>query len=298
MSWPEIITVQQNKRYELVLTGEEISDRLQKSDRQLDSALYKLKQLNFLEITHTSLSTLSSDISQLFNLTTLTLTSNKLRDLCPQLAELRKMKHFNASYNELEQIPDQLVTNWLEIETINLSHNRLTKLCSFPIGLHKLAVLNLAHNQFQDFPQLPTDLDNLSTLDLSSNQIVEIPTYLSNLSQLKFIHLDNNQIKEIPVELSQCQKLRELRLKNNPLKDNRLRKLIEQDKFKAVLEYLEKDYLEEQKKLNKNTQSKTDKSKIVQSTMKTTDQDQQEQSIIVDKIYVMYFDEKDCKGKQ
>jgi len=50
------------------------------------------------------------------------------------------------------------------------------------------------------------------------------------LSSLKFLNIESNQFNKIPSELSQCPKLKELRFKSNPLKDNRLKKLMEQEK--------------------------------------------------------------------
>ena len=47
--------------------------------------------------------------------------------------------------------------------------------------------------------------------------------------------------------MSQCAKLKDLLLKENKLKDNRLKKLVEQNKGKAIIEYLERLYAEEQK---------------------------------------------------
>jgi len=271
MSWPEVATVLKNKRYELVLSGPEINERLKQSSTntaagssssgELDPEIWKCKQLNFLEITLCPhLKQLPPEIGQLQNLTTLTLTSNSLSSLCPELSELRKLRHFHCSFNQLEVLPEQLMINWLDIETINLNHNKLTGMCSLSGGLQKLAILNLSNNQFKEFPKLSQDLFNLSQIDLSTNQLEEVPsTVVVHLQQLKLLNLDNNQLKQIPAELSKCQKLKELRFKLNPLKDNRLKKLMEQDKLKAVMEYLEKEYFDEQKKLGnaKPEQKKT-----------------------------------------
>ena len=78
----------------------------------------------------------------------------------------------------------------------------------------------------------------------------------------------------------------EIRFKSNPLKDNRLKKLMEQDKIKAVLEYLGKQWNEQQKNLSKSSQNKS------------KDQ-QQEEEEIENKIEVLHFDQPgDLKGKQ
>jgi Leucine-rich repeat (LRR) protein len=81
---------------------------------------------------------------------------------------------------------------------------------------------------------LPEDLgdaslENLSTVDASYNQLEEIPD-LTQLPSLKLLNVENNVLTVIPNNLCQCAKLKELLMKTNKIKDNRLKKLVEQDK--------------------------------------------------------------------
>jgi hypothetical protein len=80
----------------------------------------------------------------------------------------------------------------------------------------------------------------------------------------------------------------ELRFKSNPLKDNRLKKLMEQDKIKPVLEYLAKQRNEQQKS------SSTTAKPIPQAKQQT------KQNVeIQDKIEILHFDQAgDLKGRQ
>ena len=128
------------------------------------------------------------------------------------------------------------------------SGNELTSL--FPLeALSKLAVLDVSRNKFA---RLPDDLgsaslENLSQVNASFNELVEIPENLVDLPSLKLLNLETNRITHVPANLSQCVKLKDLLLKDNKLKDNRLKKLIEQDKGKAIIDYLERIYVEELK---------------------------------------------------
>ena len=72
-------------------------------------------------------------------------------------------------------------------------------------------------------------LENLSTVDASYNQLEEIPD-LTQLPSLKLLNVENNVLTVIPNNLYQCAKLKELLMKTNKIKDNRLKKLVEQDK--------------------------------------------------------------------
>ncbi len=78
--WPEIKKVAETRpiRYELCLVGAEISTRIEQNGGHLDSNLYKLTHLNFLEIAKTCLTTLPKQIGQIKNLTSLLCHTNEL----------------------------------------------------------------------------------------------------------------------------------------------------------------------------------------------------------------------------
>ena len=86
-----------------------------------------------------------------------------------------------------------------------------------------------------NFAQLPDDLgnnqlENLSQINASFNKLVELSEKLVELPSLKLLNLENNSLTQIPNNLSQAVKLKDLLLKENKLKDNRLKKLVDQDK--------------------------------------------------------------------
>ena len=74
MVWPEVEQVARNHRYELILSGDKLTKHFQQRN-ELDSNIWTLSQLNFLEISQCSLiEQLPEDISKLTHLSTLTLT--------------------------------------------------------------------------------------------------------------------------------------------------------------------------------------------------------------------------------
>ena len=107
-------------------------------------------------------------------------------------------------------------------------------------GLCKLAVLDVSRNNFS---QLPEDLgnnqlENLSQINASFNKLVELSEKLVELPSLKLLNLENNLLTQIPNNLSQAVKLKDLLLKENKLKDNRLKKLVDQDKVNTQGHFL------------------------------------------------------------
>jgi hypothetical protein len=305
MVWPEVEQVLLNRRYELVLSGDKINKRLE-AKNELDPTIWTLKQINFLEISSCPLlENLPEDIGKLKHLSTLTLTSNKLSQIPNQLKTLENLRHLNLSNNQLKILPNDLFVNLNHLETLNLSNNLLEELPKFSDENNKkLAIINLSHNQLQSLPDFPEQLENLSQIDLSLNQFQIFPETILHLNSLKILLVDSNQLNEIPPELSQLHKLKgfffisirlkislfvELRFKSNPLKDNRLKKLMEQDKIKAVLEYLTKQWNEQQKTAPTTM--------TIKPVAKKQQEKQNEQ--IQDKIEVLHFDQSDdLKGKQ
>lgn len=77
--WPEIISAKAENKRELNLNGENLTKLLEKNDKKLDEALFELKQLNFLQLTHsTSFCEIPDDVRRLENLQSLLAFGNQL----------------------------------------------------------------------------------------------------------------------------------------------------------------------------------------------------------------------------
>lgn len=110
MSWPEIERVKKERRCELVLSGAELAKREPSiNDESVQSQLCASgSTVNFLEITHLQLATLTGAVGQLTNLTRLVLHSNKLRSLPPEIGQLTALKYFDVSHNQLSALPSEV----------------------------------------------------------------------------------------------------------------------------------------------------------------------------------------------
>jgi len=224
------------------------------------------------------------------NLSNLLCHSNELTSVPDEIGKLPHLKNLNLSNNKLTEIPQSL-KNCKELFTINLSGNQLTKL--FPLeNLAKLAVLDINRNEFAELPEdLGSEkLENLSQINASYNKLVKLSDTLIELPSLKLLNLENNLITEIPCNLSQGAKLKDLLMKTNKLKDNRLKKLIEQDKGKAIIDYLEKQYVEECKKSKSKKQSAKDSLIAQKKNKKIADSITE-----FDRINVLHFNDETSK---
>lgn len=80
--WPEISCAKQENKRELILNGEKFTEQLVKNNGKLDAALFDLKQLNFMQLSHSpQLCEIPDDIQKLENLQSLLLFGNHLTSL-------------------------------------------------------------------------------------------------------------------------------------------------------------------------------------------------------------------------
>jgi len=256
--WSEVRKVKDENRHELVLTGEEVSSRI--SETGLDENIFLLSNLNFLEISKTSLDVLSDHVGKLENLQHLVLRGNKLRLLPASIGNLKKLKLLDISGNELSSIPEE-IGSLKELQTLNASCNKLENFAdvSQMVQLHELVV---SHNQLSALPPGITcpELILLSTVKADNNQLTELPSELSELVALKLLDVSQNRLESIPAELAECGKLKEFKMSGNPLKDRRLLKMLDQCVTKSVLEYL-RNILEKERKASGGKQAKGDDKK-------------------------------------
>lgn len=199
--WPEVSRAKKENRHELVLGGNEITERINKEG--LDHAIFDLTGLNYLDIHETVLGAVPDAIIKLQQLQSLVLHSNKLQELNFGVTKLEKLKLLDVSRNQLKSVPPE-IDNLTNIVTFNFTFNCLNE---FPAltKTHKLSVLDLSNNKLQKFPRICNEgLGNLAELKLSENEIDEIPSEISTLSNLKVLELGHNKIKVLPGELADC----------------------------------------------------------------------------------------------
>ena len=236
--WEELITARDENRYELHLNGNTVSKRLEKTDGMLPELLYKLSLLNFIEISDTNLTFISEKIKHLKDIIHLALHRNEMTTLPQEINELKKLKFFDVSFNQLTSVPFSLTVT--SLQTLNLSNNAIENIESVS-ALSSLSVLHLEHNNLSRLPDGVEGLTNLGELYVSNNSIEELPQTIKELKALRIFDASENRLQQIPGELSQCRKLKSLLLTSNPLKDNRLRKMTSQCNAKAILDYIAKN---------------------------------------------------------
>ena len=234
MIWEEVKSAKEEKRYELVLHGIEISERI--TTGGLDESIFTLTNLNFLQISQTELVEIPEALGQLVSLRSLDIHQNKLCKLPSSVGNLTELKFFDISGNALCELPAEF-GGLVNLHTLNLSCNQLHCLPSFEKLIH-LSKFDCSHNKLISMPEGIHKLQNLYELRASNNIMKSISSEISHNVALKVLDLSSNELKVLPAELADCHKLKELTLSENPIGDNRLKKLIVQCSTKSVLDYV------------------------------------------------------------
>ncbi|CAH8562593.1 unnamed protein product [Heterobilharzia americana] len=233
--WAVVSTALQEEKRELVVSGKEVSEMINKSG--LDQRIYDLKKLNFLEISRTSLESLSENISKLSNLAQLCLTANMLKAVPASLGCLHALRFLDISFNKLSTIPD-IFDNLSNLFSLILSGNEIQNIPSVK-GLKSLHEFLASKNKLNSLPEGIDSLTSLAVLDVSYNQITLLPKDLCNLAALKTANFAENLLTDFPSNIHRCRKLNLLKIHGNPFKDNRLKRLsVDDHSPTALLAYL------------------------------------------------------------
>ncbi|VDN10345.1 unnamed protein product [Dibothriocephalus latus] len=206
----------------MVLSGPEILKRVEANG--LDELIFSLKQLNFLEISRSGISTLPDDIQKLGDLTKLSLKHNALTEIPVGLGNVNNLRFLDLSFNHISNLPENIFDNLSHLESLALDSNELQSLPPLK-GLVELHVLSVSSNKLSALPETLSGCSKLMNVDFSRNALTSLPTDLNKLTNLHRFNVCDNNLTEIPATLGECRKLRECLLERNPLKDNRLKKM-------------------------------------------------------------------------
>ncbi|MDE0017114.1 MAG: cadherin domain-containing protein [Candidatus Poribacteria bacterium] len=163
-----------------------------------------LTNLTTLSLSQNKLASLPSDVFDgLTNLTTLNLSQNKLASLSSDVFDgLTNLTTLYLSYNPFTSLPSGVFDGLTVLTTLYLSENN--KLASLPSdvfdGLTNLTVLSLRANKFTSLPSGVFDeLTALTTLQLSYNPFTSLLSgVFDGLTALTTLYLDNNPFTSLP----------------------------------------------------------------------------------------------------
>jgi signal recognition particle receptor subunit beta len=128
------------------------------------------------------------------------------------------LEKLDLSFNKLSELPDS-ITRLKNLSQLDLNNNKLSELPDAIRNLQNVSTLNLWNNQLSEIPDSITRLQNLSILDLSFNKLSELPDSITRLQNLSQLDLSRNQLSEIPDSITRLQNLSRLDLSRNQLSE-------------------------------------------------------------------------------
>ncbi len=98
-----------------------------------------------------------------------------------------------AFFLSIASIPEELF-RLKRLETISLTHNRLTTIPNSVSKLGALKTLSLAANRITTFPMGLCELKHLDSVDLSQNSLTSVPDGVGRLQAVE-LNLNQNQVR-------------------------------------------------------------------------------------------------------
>ncbi len=185
------------------------------------------------------------------SLSRLDCSQNRLRELGPEFAPLRRLYELHAGGNELHAVATPLGKWCPSLRALHLRGNRLedlpeslqdlvglqlldardNRLCLFPLlpARAPLKELRLGNNQLPevDAGELLKVAPTLVALDVGGNLLEELPAAaLGALVSLQHLDVSNNRIVEVPPSVGRLRELKTLQVDGNLLRDARLREAL------------------------------------------------------------------------
>lgn len=126
------------------------------------------------------------------------------------------MNSIDLSHRKLTEIPDW-VFDKKNTTTLDLSHNSISEIDERILDLENLETIILESNSFKEFPKVLFKIKKLEILDISNNQLRVIDKNIKSIIEIKHLSLRNCQLESIPNEISKLTKLVILDVSENHL---------------------------------------------------------------------------------
>lgn len=184
-----------------------------------------------------------TDIFRMKDLTIIDFSRNSLREVPANLEYAKGAIVLNLSHNNIDNIPNGVFANLIDLLYLDLSNNKLEMLPPQIRRLTTLQVIRLSDNPLHHFqlktlssmaalrvlhmrntnrtleniPPTLDDLDNLQDVDFSYNSLPEVPDFLFKLKSLRKLDLSHNKLTKLTIEEGKWETLETLNVSSNEL---------------------------------------------------------------------------------
>ncbi|MFQ5570217.1 MAG: protein kinase [Rhodothermales bacterium] len=156
--------------------------------------------------------------------TTLALSSHRLRRLPEAVTRLSGLHILHLGDNNLKDVPASLA-QLTDLRRLYLWENNLTNVPEPLLQLRALRTLNLADNDLQRLPESIDQWSRLEELFLDDNQLTSLPESITRLRNLNLLSLANNELTSLPEPMGHLTNLVWLNLEGNPVPQDEIERL-------------------------------------------------------------------------
>ncbi|MCV6638569.1 leucine-rich repeat domain-containing protein [Candidatus Albibeggiatoa sp. nov. NOAA] len=198
------------------LLGKKLLRLQELKDESLGYTVNAKQEVTGLNLYNCNLTSIPQQVLRLKNLRTLYLIQNNLKSLpLLGLSQLTDLTTLSLSYNDFETIP-QSIAQLKKLSSLSFVYNDIQTLTPSVIEhLSKLTMLDLSGNIIKVLPPEIKYLENVTNLQLWGNLLETLPPEIGQLKNLKTLNVADSQLTSLPPEIGQLDNLRELNVAGN-----------------------------------------------------------------------------------
>jgi Leucine-rich repeat (LRR) protein len=182
-----------------------------KEVHSLTEALKNPDSVYKLNLRRKRIDSIPPEIGKLKNLEVLIISGSTVKFLPDEIGECKNLKSIIAHSSRLEEIPATL-GNLKKLRVLKLGHCNLKSIPKEIGNIESLWHLSIGGNNIKYVPKELSKLKNLTWLDLSDNPLEEFPDCVLEMENLKRFWVFGNSINEIPFEIKNLKYLDHIRL--------------------------------------------------------------------------------------
>ncbi len=190
---------------------ETISNSSLREEFSLSKALKNPDSVYKLNLRRKRMSSIPPEIGKLKNLEVLIISGSTIKSLPDEIEECKNLKSIIANSSKLEEIPATL-GNLKKLRTLKIGHCNIKSIPKEIGNIESLWHLSIGDNSIKYVPKELSKLKNLTWLDISDNPIEEFPECILEMENLERFWLYGTNIKEIPFEFKRLKYLDHVRL--------------------------------------------------------------------------------------
>ncbi|EKP14184.1 MULTISPECIES: WGR domain-containing protein [Leptospira] len=168
---------------------------------KIPTALYGMNSIEELDLRHNPFKSLDG-IGKITGLITIHTYAVGIKELTPEIGQLKNCKYFHLSDVDIEEIPKEIG------------------------DMDSMYTLEISKTKIRFLPDTIGKLKNCKSLDIQKNQIEFLPETIGTMENLEELSAGNNKLTDLPESIYQLKKLKEIGLWGNSFSQDQKAKIV------------------------------------------------------------------------